>query len=125
MKCVMWRNRPSGQVETREVEYPDGQEPAEGEKRQIDGWVWERLRSEKPAQNLGPFLPRNRPTVAHSMPRRGDPRDPGAPRYDRRGRPVLETTEERLTYAKRYEQHNNEPCRFERTSSQGAFDDED
>jgi hypothetical protein len=38
---------------------------------------------------------------------------------------VLVTTEEKLSYAKRYEQKNHEPCRFERTSSQGAFGDEE
>lgn len=104
----------------KDLFYPLEERPAYGASVTFGGFEWIRV-----MENRSPPVRIEPETIAHSMPRRGDPRDPGAPRYDRRRRPVLITTEEKQTYAKKYEQHNREPCRFERTSSQGAFGDEE
>jgi len=121
VSVLLMRTLPNRQPQGRMAEFDDGKEPKVGEEVHLDGFVWHRMPDFEPAVA---HVRMEKATVAHSMPRRGDPRDPGAPRYDRRNRPVLLTSEEKATYAKKYEQHNKESCHYERTSSQGAFEDE-
>jgi len=100
--------------------FPLEEMPRYGDEVEIEGRTWVRIFEGSSASvRMEPI------TTARSMPRRGDPRDPGAPRYDRRGNAVLVTSEEKASYAKAYEQHNHEKCHYERTSSQGAFKDDD
>lgn len=120
MPIYVFERSEGGEKVVAERFYPLDEMPRYGERVEFDGHEWVRV-----VERGGGAVRMEPVTIAHSMPRRGDRRDPGAPRYDRRGRPVLKTAVEKMDYAKRYTDKNHEPMHFERTSSQGAFGDEE
>ena len=108
-----------GAVQRREHYFALEDMPHYGDEVEIDGQRWTRVMERRPATAKIPGV-----TVAHSRPRKGDPRDPGAPAYDHRNRAILKNRAEKDDYAKRYNDKNEDQIRFEHSGSEGAYGDE-